>query len=69
MRSQPEKQPIAINILPNILRSKGNQIIKFRQFIERDIRKIFVEKLYTKLGLEASLRPFSEKSKIEHISG
>ena len=34
MTSQPGKQRIAINILSNISRSKGNQTIKFGQLIE-----------------------------------
>ena len=32
--SQPGKQTIAIHTLPNISRSKGNQTMKFDQFIE-----------------------------------
>ena len=31
MTLQPRKQTIAIHILPNITRSKGNQIMKFGQ--------------------------------------
>ena len=34
MMLQPGKQTIAIHILPNILRSKGNQTIKSDQLIE-----------------------------------
>ena len=34
MTSQPGKQAVAINISPNISRSKGNQAIKFGQLIE-----------------------------------
>ena len=34
MLSQPGKQIITIDILPNISQSKGNQIIKFGQLIE-----------------------------------
>ena len=34
MVSQPGKQIITIDILPNISQSKGNQIIKFGQLIE-----------------------------------
>ena len=37
MTSQHGKQTIAIHILPNISRSKGNQTIKFRQLIEYNI--------------------------------
>ena len=46
MTSQPEKQTIAIHILPNISRSKRNQAIKFGQFIEYNMRPIFLEKSY-----------------------
>ena len=63
MTSQPWKQTIAINILPNILRSKGNQTTKFGQLIEYKLRNIFLEKSYTKCGEEAIPRPFSKKSK------
>ena len=33
--SQPGKQTIAIDILPNMSRSKGNQTMKFDQLINR----------------------------------
>ena len=52
MTSQPGKQTIAIHILPNIARSKGNQAMKFDQLIEQNIRNIFLEKAYTKCGEE-----------------
>ena len=51
MRSRPEKQTTAINILPNIFRSNGNQAMKtmkFGQLIECNMRNIFLEKTYTK---------------------
>ena len=34
MTSQPGKQTIAIHMLPNISRSKGNQTMRFGQLIE-----------------------------------
>ena len=34
MTSQPLKQTIVIQILPNILRNKNNQTMKFGQLIE-----------------------------------
>ena len=43
MTSQPCSQTIAIHILPNISRSKGNPAMKFGQLIEYNIRNIFVE--------------------------
>ena len=35
---------IATHILPNISRSKGNQIMKFGQLIEYNMTSIFLEK-------------------------
>ena len=46
MTSQPRKQTIAIQILPNILRSKGNKTKKFYQSVEQNMRNIFLEKSY-----------------------
>ena len=69
MTSQPGKQTITIHILPNISGSKGNQTIKFGKLIEYNIRTIFPEKSFSKFGGETIRRPFSKKSKIEHISG
>ena len=54
MTSQPGKQTIAINILPNISKSKGNQKMKFSHLIERNMKTLFsknhtqniVEKLF-----------------------
>ena len=44
MTSQPEKQTIAIHILLNISRRKGNQTMKFGQLTEYNMRNIFLEK-------------------------
>ena len=52
---------IVIRILPNVLRSKVNQTIKFDQLMERNMRIIFLEKSYTKFDGETSPRTFSEK--------
>ena len=38
MTSQPGKQAIAIHILPNVSRSKGDQIKKFGQLIECNMK-------------------------------
>ena len=38
--------------------------MKFGQLIGYNMRNIFLEKVYTECGGEASLRPFSEKSKL-----
>ena len=53
-----------IHILSNILRSKGNQTMKFGQLIECNMRNIFLEKSYTKCDGETIPRPFSEKLKL-----
>ena len=62
--SQPGKQTIAIYILPNISRSKGNQTIKFGQLIEYNMRNYFIEKSYRKVGGETIPTTFSKKSKL-----
>ena len=43
MTSQLGEQTISIHILPNILRIKGNQTLKFGQVIECNNRNIFPE--------------------------
>ena len=53
-----------MHILPNILKSKGNQTIKFGQLIDYRMRIIFTEKWYTKGGGKITPRPFSEKLKL-----
>ena len=64
MMSQPGKQIIEINILPNISRTKDNQAMKFGQLIEYNMRNISPEKSYTKWGGETIPRLFPEKSKL-----
>ena len=64
MTSQSEKQTVAIYILPNISKSKGSQKMKFGQLIEYNMRKIFLEKSYTKCVGGTIPRPFSKKSKL-----
>ena len=54
MMSQPGYQTIILHILPNISRSKGNQIMTFGQLIECNMRNIFPEKSYIKCGGETS---------------
>ena len=51
MTSQPGQQTIAIHILFNISGSKGNQAMKFGEFIEYNMRNIFVEKSSTKFSI------------------
>ena len=64
MASKPGQQTIAIHILPNISRSKGNQTMKFGQLIEYNMRNIFVEKSYTKYAGEIIPRPLTIKPKL-----
>ena len=64
MTSPPGQQIIAIHILPNISRNKGNQAVKFGQLIEHNIRNIFVEKSYKKCAGETIPRPLPNKSKL-----
>ena len=49
--------------MSNISRRKGNQTTKFGQFIEYNMRNIFLKKLYTKCTGGISPRPFSKNSK------
>ena len=64
MTSQSGKQIIAVHILPNISRSKGNHTMKLGQLIECNMRKILFEKLFTKCGGKTIPRPFSKISKL-----
>ena len=64
MTSQSGKQTIAMHILLNISRSKGNQRLKLGQLIEYNMRNIFLEKSYEKCVGETILRRFSKKSKL-----
>ena len=64
MTSQPGYQTIAIHILPNISRSKGNQAMKLDELIENNMRNIFAEKSYAKCAGETIPRPLSKKSKL-----
>ena len=64
MTSKTGKQTIAMHILTNISKSTGNQIVKFDQSIEYNIKNIFLEKSYTKCGGETIPRPFSKKPKL-----
>ena len=53
-----------MQILTYISRSKGNQAMKFGQLIEYNLRKIFLNKSYTKCGGETIPRPFSKTSRL-----
>ena len=67
MTSQRGLQTIAIHILPNISRSKGNQTIKFDQLTENNMTNIFVEKSYTKWPGETIPRPLPKTSKLRVV--
>ena len=58
--SQTGQQIITIYILPNISRSKDNQVMKFGQLIKYNARNIFLGKLCPKCGEEASPDPFTK---------
>ena len=64
MASQPGEETIAIHILPNISRSKGNQAMEFGQLMEYNMKNVFLEKSYTKYGGETISRPLSKISKL-----
>ena len=44
MTSQSGKQTIAVHILTNISRRKGNKLMKLRQLIDCNMRNIFLDK-------------------------
>ena len=44
MTSQPGNQTIAVHILPNISRSRGNQIMKLGQLIDHNMGNILLKK-------------------------
>ena len=58
MTSQHGKQTFAIHISRNISRSKGNQAITFGQFLEYNIRNIFLKNSFTNCGGETIPKPF-----------
>ena len=63
MTSPPGQKAIALHILPNVSRCKGNQAMKLRQLIDYNMRNILVEKLFTNCAGETIPRPLSKKSK------
>ena len=54
--------------MPNIVKSKEYQTMKFGQFIEYNMRNIFFEIMSTKGVEKLVLAPF-QKVKIEYVSG
>ena len=61
MTSHTGQQVIAIHILSNILRSKGNLTMKVDQLIKYKIRNIFLEKSNIKCGGDANPRTVKSK--------
>ena len=57
MTPQTGQQIITIHILPNILRSKGNQAMKFGLLIKYSMRNIFFKKSCRKRGRDTNSRP------------
>ena len=49
---QAGKKTIAIHILPDISRCKGNQAMKFGQLVEYNMRNIFFLKNHRQKGVE-----------------
>ena len=43
LKPQPGQQTIIMHMLPNILRSTGNQTMKFGQLIEYNMRNVFLK--------------------------
>ena len=74
--SSTGKQIIAIQILPIISRTKGSQIMKFRQLIEYNIRNISfqmryakcVEKLVPDLFLKNQTRAYHWINSLKHFT-
>ena len=58
MTSHHGRQAITIHILPNILRSKGNQTIKFGQLVEYNKGNAFLQKSCRNWCKETSSWPF-----------
>ena len=57
MASQPDQQTIAIDIFPNISRSKGNQTTKLGQLIEYNKRNTFLKNYAANEAGETSSKP------------
>ena len=69
MTAQIGNQVITLHIFPNILKSKGNQTMKFGQLIDYSMRKVFFffKKPYTEHVGETRPRPVSEKLKLSNL--
>ena len=61
MTPQSWKQTLAINILPNISRSKANKTMKFGQLIEDNMKNIFLENIAQNMVKKLFSDPFMKK--------
>ena len=48
MTLQTGQQIFTIHVLPNVSRSKGNQVLKFGKLMKHDVRIVFVQTLCRK---------------------
>ena len=67
MTSQLGLQSIAIYILTNISRSKGNQAMKFDQLIEYNTANIFLEKSYQNVVENLFPDPFLKDQNLAYL--
>ena len=67
MISQTGQEIITIDVMPNISRNKGNQTMKFGQFIEYNIIYVFLEKSYIRLGGKVVAEPFIKNKNRAYI--
>ena len=56
MTSKTKRQAVLINIFSDISKSKGDQVMKFNQLIEKSTRNIFLQKSCKKHDRESSSR-------------
>ena len=64
MVSQLGSETIVTHILPNILKNKVNQTMKFGQSIQYNLRNIFLETSYGECGGKTGPKLFSEKLRL-----
>ena len=62
-------QPIVVHILPNISKSKDNQIMKFGPLIKYNMRNIFLQNHTQNVAEKVVSGPFLEIKISEHICG
>ena len=67
MISQTGQQIITIDVMSNISRNKGNQTMKFGQFIEHNMIYVFLEKSYIKGGVKVVAESFIKNKNRAYI--